>query len=231
LALHEKFFFHRKNWLKNEKKNFSHGGPKEKVPWERVGIFLRHPVVTQRASSTDFPKNFPPKKINSFLSFQKQTESFGKTFVYKQPLGVVLVISAFNFPISLSIRPMAAALAAGNTVILKPSEHSENAANALNETLSKAFPPELVSIVEGDAEASSALLEERFDHIFYTGSPNIGRVVMSAAAQHLTPVTLELGGKWWEFLLVFCGGEKCEPSFCFLTYFCRVIRCALFCGR
>jgi len=122
-------------------------------------------------------------------------EAFGDTFIYKIPLGVILVISPFNFPVGLALRPLAAALCAGNTVVLKPSELSENAATLLNTTLTKTFPKQLVAVVEGDARVSTALLEERFDHIFYTGSPSIGKIVMAAAAQHLTPVTLELGGK------------------------------------
>jgi len=126
---------------------------------------------------------------------EKGDEPFGKVSIYKIPLGVILIISPFNFPIGLALRPLAAALAAGNTVVLKPSELSENAATILNETLTKTFPKEIVAVVEGDAKVSSALLEERYDHIFYTGSPAIGKIVMGAAAQHLTPVTLELGGK------------------------------------
>ncbi|KAI6228566.1 Aldehyde dehydrogenase [Aphelenchoides fujianensis] len=124
----------------------------------------------------------------------KADEPFGTASVYKLPLGVVLVISPFNFPIALALRPLSAAIAAGNTVVLKPSENSENASTVLADTLAE-FPPELIVVVEGDARVSTALLEERYNHVFYTGSPAIGRVIMTAAAQHLTPVTLELGGK------------------------------------
>ncbi|KAI6239527.1 Aldehyde dehydrogenase [Aphelenchoides fujianensis] len=127
-------------------------------------------------------------------SARKADEPFGTASVYKLPLGVVLVISPFNFPIGLALRPLSAAIAAGNTVVLKPSENSENASTVLADTLAE-FPPELIVVVEGDARVSTALLEERYDHVFYTGSPAIGRVIMTAAAQHLTPVTLELGGK------------------------------------
>ncbi|KAI6197818.1 hypothetical protein M3Y94_01269600 [Aphelenchoides besseyi] len=136
------------------------------------------------------------KNLDEWVKPEKKSdEPLGSTFIYKLPLGVVLNISPFNFPIGLAIRPITAALAAGNTVVLKPSENSENSSTVLAETLNQAFPPELLVVVEGDAHVSQSLLEERYDSIFYTGSPEIGRSIMSAAAQHLTPVTLELGGK------------------------------------
>ncbi|KAI6190876.1 CBR-ALH-4 protein [Aphelenchoides bicaudatus] len=150
---------------------------------------------------------------------QKEDEPFGKPFIYKIPLGVILIISPFNFPISLALRPLATALAAGNTAILKPSELSENSANVLNSTLSSIFPEELVAVVEGDAQVSTALLQERYDHIFYTGSPAIGKIVMNAAARHLTPVTLELGGKCPAVVLDDTEIEKVAEKVAFGKYF------------
>lgn len=115
--------------------------------------------------------------------------------VMKEPYGVALVIAPWNYPILLSLDPLVAALAAGNTVILKPSELSPATTAVLAEMLGEIFPPELVSVVQGGPEVSNALLAEETDYIFFTGSPAIGKVVMEAAAKHLTPVTLELGGK------------------------------------
>ena len=115
--------------------------------------------------------------------------------VMKEPYGVALVIAPWNYPILLSLDPLAAALSAGNTVILKPSELSPATTAVLAEMLGEMFPPELVSVVQGGPEVSNALLAEETDYIFFTGSPAIGKVVMEAAAKHLTPVTLELGGK------------------------------------
>lgn len=115
--------------------------------------------------------------------------------VMKEPYGVALVIAPWNYPILLSLDPLVAALSAGNTVILKPSELSPATTAVMAEMLGEMFPPELVSVVQGGPDVSNALLAEETDYIFFTGSPAIGKVVMEAAAKHLTPVTLELGGK------------------------------------
>lgn len=119
----------------------------------------------------------------------------GRAEVVAEPLGVVLVISPWNYPVHLLVAPLAAAIAAGNAVVCKPSE----LAPATSAELATLFPQYLdtdaITVVEGDADVATALLDERFDHIFFTGSTAIGRVVMAAAAKNLTPVTLELGGK------------------------------------
>jgi aldehyde dehydrogenase (NAD+) len=119
----------------------------------------------------------------------------GKAWVQPQPLGVALLISPWNYPVQLVIQPLAAALAAGNTVVIKPSELAPATSSLLAELIPSYLDPDAVQVVEGAVESSTALLEERFDHIFFTGSPGVGRIVMAAAARHLTPVTLELGGK------------------------------------
>lgn len=118
-----------------------------------------------------------------------------KSRVIREPLGVVLIISPWNFPIELSIPPLAGAIAAGNCVLLKPSELAPNASALLARLLPMYVDADCVKVVEGGADVASALLKERFDHIFFTGSTRVGRVIMRAAAEHLTPVTLELGGK------------------------------------
>ncbi|KAI6211087.1 Aldehyde dehydrogenase [Aphelenchoides besseyi] len=177
----------KSNSLVQKQRDFFDTGATSSVEFRKKQLEkLREVVVTNRQKYVDaiYKDLRRPKQY-----CEKSEEPFGTTFIYKLPLGVILNISPFNFPINLAIRPMTAALAAGNTVVLKPSENSENSSAALAETLNQAFPP------VRDAHVSQSLLEERYDHIFYTGSPEIGRVIMSAAAQHLTPVTLELGGK------------------------------------
>ncbi len=111
------------------------------------------------------------------------------------PLGVVLVIGTWNFPVHLLIDPLIGALAAGNTVVAKPSEISVHTSAVLSRLLRQYFDADVLTVVEGGAEQTTALLAQRFDHIFYTGNGTVGRIIMAAAAKNLTPVTLELGGK------------------------------------
>lgn len=118
-----------------------------------------------------------------------------KSYITPEPLGVSLVIGAWNYPYQLSLAPSIAAIAAGNTVILKPSELPSNTGKLLAELINSTFDPGFFHVVEGGIDETTALLEQRFDKIFFTGSTNVGRIVYQAAAKHLTPVTLELGGK------------------------------------
>jgi aldehyde dehydrogenase (NAD+) len=119
----------------------------------------------------------------------------GQSFVKPEPFGTCLIIGAWNYPIQLSFAPAIAALAAGNTVILKPSELAENSAQCMANLVGQYFIPELFTVVQGGVTETTALLEQRFDKIFFTGSPAVGKIIYQAAAKHLTPVTLELGGK------------------------------------
>lgn len=112
-----------------------------------------------------------------------------------QARGVTLILSPWNYPVNLSLSPLIASLAAGNTVVLKPSEKAPNVSRALRELLESVFEPRLVAVVEGDAGVAHTLTTLPFDHIFFTGSGAVGRKVMAAAAQNLSSVTLELGGK------------------------------------
>ena len=112
-----------------------------------------------------------------------------------EPRGRCLILSPWNYPVNLTFGPLVSAIAAGNTVILKPSEMAPHLSTAMAKLVAEVFPEDEVAIFEGDATVSRALLELPFDHIFFTGSPAIGKVVMTAAAKHLTSVTLELGGK------------------------------------
>ena len=115
--------------------------------------------------------------------------------IMREPLGVVLVIAPWNYPVHLLLAPMVGALAAGNCVVAKPSEITANTSALLARLIPEYLDTECVAVVEGAVAETQALLAEPFDHIFYTGNGTVGRVVMAAAAKHLTPVTLELGGK------------------------------------
>ncbi len=112
-----------------------------------------------------------------------------------EPLGVVLIISPWNYPFNLLIAPLVGAIAAGNCAIVKPSELAPHTSNICAKLIEKYFTSEYITVVEGGVETSQQLLAEKFDHIFFTGGTSVGKIVMEAAAKHLTPVTLELGGK------------------------------------
>lgn len=118
-----------------------------------------------------------------------------RTKIIYQPLGVVGIIGAWNYPILLTLSPLVGAVAAGNHVMMKPSEIAPATANAVCQIISEVFPPEYVTVVSGDVEVASAFSSLPFDHLLFTGSGRVGRQVMKAAAENLTPVTLELGGK------------------------------------
>jgi aldehyde dehydrogenase (NAD+) len=112
-----------------------------------------------------------------------------------QPKGVVLIMTPWNFPFNLTLGPLVAAIAAGNCAVVKPSEYSPYCSGLLRDMIADLFDPREVAVVEGDADTAQALLEQPFDHVHFTGSPRVGRIVMRAAADHLASVTLELGGK------------------------------------
>jgi aldehyde dehydrogenase (NAD+) len=119
----------------------------------------------------------------------------GTSWIYPEPLGVVLIIGPWNYPLQLVLVPLIGAVAAGNCAIVKPSEVVPAMSRLIATRLPRYVDPEWVSVVEGGVAETTALLAEQFDHIFYTGNGTVGRIVMEAAAKHLTPVTLELGGK------------------------------------
>ncbi len=119
----------------------------------------------------------------------------GHQRIVRDPLGVVLIISPWNLAVELTVVPIVGAVAAGNCVVLKPSELSPHVSALLAEILPEYLDPDAVAVVEGGADETTALLEQRWDHIFYTGGGGVGRIVAAAAAKHLTPITLELGGK------------------------------------
>ncbi|TXB61408.1 aldehyde dehydrogenase family protein [Phaeodactylibacter luteus] len=118
-----------------------------------------------------------------------------RSWIVREPKGVCLIISPWNFPFQLAIGPLVSAIAAGNTVVIKPSEHTPATSAVIRKVVGAVFPEEEAAVVEGGVETATALLSLPFNHIFFTGSPGVGKVVMKAAARHLASVTLELGGK------------------------------------
>lgn len=118
-----------------------------------------------------------------------------KSFVVPQPYGVVLIMAPWNYPVQLCLEPLVGAVAAGNVAIVKPSAYAVEVSRCLANIVEEVFPPEYVAVVEGGREQNTQLLEEKFDYIFFTGSETVGKIVMEKASRHLTPVSLELGGK------------------------------------
>src|SRR5690349_15851632 len=115
--------------------------------------------------------------------------------VHPEPLGLILIISPWNYPVRLALVPLVGAIAAGNVAVLKPSELAPATSSVIAAIVKAAFGPEYVAVVEGDVLVSQKLLERTWDHIFFTGSTQVGRIVAHAAAEHLSKATLELGGK------------------------------------
>ncbi|WP_303315250.1 aldehyde dehydrogenase [Flavivirga abyssicola] len=131
-----------------------------------------------------------PKRVkSSMLTFPSQD------YIYKEPYGNVLIIAPWNYPFLLAIEPLIMAIAAGNTVVLKPSELTKHTAQLITNIIQKVFPKTVAISVEGNAEIATELLTQKWDYIFFTGSVPVGKIVARAAANNLTPVTLELGGK------------------------------------
>ena len=115
--------------------------------------------------------------------------------VYREPYGVSLILAPWNYPLLLTLAPLVSAIAAGCTAVVKPGEDAPASARALAEVLGRVFPPDYITVAEGGRQEAEALVDKPFDVIFFTGSPAVGKKVMAAAAEHLTPVTLELGGR------------------------------------
>ncbi|PNY80924.1 aldehyde dehydrogenase family protein [Deinococcus koreensis] len=150
-----------------------------------------HPVLEEiQHMIRRLPRWMAPRRVGTPLMLVGSSSE-----VRAQARGVTLILSPWNYPVNLALSPLVASLAAGNTVVLKPSEKAPHVARALNALLSSVFEPKLVGVVEGSAEVAQALTGWGFDHILFTGSGAVGRQVMAAAARNLTSVTLELGGK------------------------------------
>ena len=131
-----------------------------------------------------------PRRLNVPLSLMP-----GRASLVREPLGTVLIIAPWNYPVQLLFAPLIGALAAGNTVVLKPSEVAEEVSHLLAQLVPQYLDQQAIALVEGGVQETTELLAQRFDHIFYTGNGQVGRIIVHAAAENLTPITLELGGK------------------------------------
>lgn len=131
-----------------------------------------------------------PKRVKTPI-----TQFPSKSFIYKEPYGVVLIMSPWNYPFQLTAAPLVGAICAGNCAVVKPSAYSPAVTRIMAEMIRELFPAEYITVVEGGRKENQALLDEKFDYIFFTGSVNVGKYVMEKASKHLTPVSLELGGK------------------------------------
>ena len=131
-----------------------------------------------------------PKRIkSSLLTFPS------KDYLYPEPFGTALIIAPWNYPFLLAMEPLIMAIAAGNTVVIKPSELTENTSKLITRIIKNVFPKTIATSIQGGVEISTELLAQKWDYIFFTGSTHVGKIVAQAAAKHLTPVVLELGGK------------------------------------
>ena len=143
-----------------------------------------------RFLSKRLKKLMKPKRVRTPLS-----HFLASTTIYYEPYGTVLIMSPWNYPVNLTLAPLAGAIAAGNCAVIKPSNYTPETSNVIAELIAETFEPGFVAVVTGGREENAGLLEQKFDYIFFTGGTAGGRLVMEAAARNLTPVTLELGGK------------------------------------
>src|SRR5687768_928394 len=160
-------------------------------PAAEVDLSEIYPVVSEaRHAARHLRSWMKPKRVSTRLALLGSKS----TIVY-EPKGVVLIIAPWNFPFNLTLGPLVSAIAAGNCAMVKPSEMTPASTACIRRIVTELFDENEVAIIEGDASVAEELLRKKFDHIFFTGSPAVGKIVMKAAAEHLTSVTLELGGK------------------------------------
>jgi aldehyde dehydrogenase (NAD+) len=167
-----------------------------------IGLIL-HELRTTRRSLKKWMK---PRRVKTSFLCQPSTSQ-----VLFTPLGVNLIISPFNYPVSLTFIPLIAAIAAGNTAVIKTSELTPSCSREIQNLIEETFEPEFVAYIPGKVPETTTLLTQKFDHIFFTGSPKIGAIIMQAAAKHLTPVTGHPGIGWQE--PVHCP-FKCQHEYC-----------------
>ncbi len=161
-----------------------------KSPFESYATEIGFVLDELRFHLKKLHKWVKPKRVSSsIVSFP------AKGYKTNEPLGTVLIIAPWNYPFQLMIAPLIGAVSAGNTVIIKPSEIAENTALVIEKIINNSFEKKYIHVVTGGVEMSQALLKLKFDHIFFTGSPRVGKIVMQSAAKQMIPVTLELGGK------------------------------------
>lgn len=161
-----------------------------KAPFEAYGTeigMVREELKTVSKNLENWAR--PSRKRTSLMNFPSVSR------IYSEPYGIVLIIAPWNYPFQLALSPLVGAIAAGNCAVVKPSNYSPNTSAVIELILSEVFPEEYVAVIQGGREANQSLLSQKFDYIFFTGSVEVGKTVMRAAAEHLTPVTLELGGK------------------------------------
>lgn len=161
------------------KSTFEAFGTEVALVHEEISYFLKN-----------LPKLMRPKKVRSSL-----VSLPSKSFIYKEPYGISLIIGPWNYPIQLIFEPLVGAISAGNCVVLKPSELAANTSTLVKKLIQEIYDESFVAVVEGGPEVTQALLEKKHDHIFFTGSVKVGKIVYEAAAKNLTPCILELGGK------------------------------------
>ncbi|NXE30395.1 AL3B1 dehydrogenase, partial [Ardeotis kori] len=169
---------------------------------EATTLDMRKPSFETEFSEILLCKNELHEALNNLSRWMKDEHvdknlvtRLDSAFIRKEPYGVVLIIAPWNYPVHLLLVPLIGAIAAGNCVIAKPSETSKNTERLLAEVLSSYLDKDCFAVVTAGVEETTRLLENKFDYISFTGTPSVGRIVMAAAAKHLTPVTLELGGK------------------------------------
>jgi aldehyde dehydrogenase (NAD+) len=160
--------------------------PKFEAYATEVGLVLQELTLQIRK----LKKWSRPKKVKTSL-----IHFFSRSYIHSEPYGNVLIFAPWNFPFQLLFNPLLGAISAGNCVVMKPSKHTPHIAEIMEEMISSNFDPAYIALVKGGKDINKALLNEKFDYIFFTGSQRIGRIVMEAASRNLTPVCLELGGK------------------------------------
>lgn len=159
----------------------------------------KHETLTTELGVLYTEIDFAMKHLKEWMEPKKtdapMTHKGTKNYIVKEPYGVCLIISPWNYPLQLALAPLIGAIAAGNCAIIKPSEYAEATSIILEKMIKETFDPSFVTVVQGDKDISEKLLKQRFDYIFFTGSTPVGKIIMKEASKHLTPVTLELGGK------------------------------------
>lgn len=181
-----------KNWIKNNEKLICEEIYKDfEKGEEEVLLSEIKPIIDEiNHNVSQLSVWTKPKRVDTPLAFIGS-----KSEIHYEPKGVTLIIAPWNYPFNLCIGPLVSAIGAGCSVIIKPSEHTPNTANLISRMMSELFKEEEIAVVQGDVSVSTELLKLPFNHIFFTGSPQVGKIVMKAAAEHLTSVTLELGGR------------------------------------
>ena len=161
-----------------------------KPAMEAFGSEIGFPISELRLARKKLTAWMKPERVRTSLLAMP-----GRSYIYREPLGVTLIIAPWNYPFQLIVLPLIGAIAAGNCAALKPSDLAPHVSALLAKWIPKYFDRKAIRVIEGGAQETTALLRQNWDHIFYTGNGRVGRIVMEAAAKHLTPVTLELGGK------------------------------------